>query len=80
MSEQEFERIKNKVKNKELENAAAKGKQESIMEIWKSKYGCNTLEEAKKKLEELKKESEEKEKKRNEYFEKLVSITNWENL
>lgn len=80
MSEQEFERIKNKVKDKELENAAAKGKQESIVEIWKTKYGCNTLEEAKKKLEELKKESEEKEKKRDEYFEKLVSITDWDNL
>lgn len=80
MSEQEFESIKNKIKNKELENAAAKGKQESIMEIWKTKYGCNTLEEAKKKLEEMKAESLEKSKKRDEYFEKLVSITNWENL
>ena len=80
MSEQEFESIKNKIKNKELENAAAKGKQETIMEIWKTKYGCNTLEEAKKKLEEMKAESLEKSKKRDEYFEKLVSITNWENL
>ena len=80
MIEQEFESIKNKIKNKELENAAAKGKQESIMEIWKTKYGCNTLEEAKKKLEEMKAESLEKSKKRDEYFEKLVSITNWENL
>ena len=80
MSEQEFESIKNKIKNKEFENAAAKGKQETIMEIWKTKYGCNTLEEAKKKLEEMKAESLEKSKKRDEYFEKLVSITNWENL
>lgn len=80
MIEQEFEQIKNKIKNKELENAAAKGKQESIIEIWKTKYGCNTLEEAKKKLEEIKAESLEKSKKRDEYFEKLVSITNWENL
>ena len=80
MIEQEFESIKNKIKNKELENAAAKGKQESITEIWKTKYGCNTLEEAKKKLEEMKAESLEKSKKRDEYFEKLVSITNWENL
>ena len=80
MKEEEFENIKNKIKNKELENAAAKGKQESIVEIWKTKYGCNSLEEAKKKLEELKKEKAEKECKRDEYFEKLVSITNWDNL
>ena len=80
MTEQEFENIKAKIKDKELENAAAKGKQETIIELWKTKYDCNTLEEAKKKLEELKKESEEKSKKRDDYFEQLVSITNWENL
>ena len=80
MTKESFEDIKTRIKNKELENAAAKGKQETIIEMWKTKYNCNTLEEAKKKLEELKKESEEKEKKRDEYFEKLVSITDWDNL
>ena len=77
MTEQEFTDIKNKIKDKELESATAKGKQDTIIEMWKTKYNCNTLEEAKKKLEELKKESEEKNKKRDEYFEKLKSITNW---
>ena len=52
MTEQEFTSIKNKIKNKELQSATAKGKQESIIELWKTKYGCNTLEEAKKKNEE----------------------------
>ncbi len=80
MNEQEFEKIKQNIKDKELQNAAAKGKQETIIEMWKTKYGCNTLEEAKKKLEELKSESEEKSKKRDEYFEKLKAITDWNNL
>ena len=77
MTEQEFTSIKNKIKNKELESAAAKGKQDSIIELWKNKYGCSSLEEAKKKLEELKIEKTEKECKRDEYFEKLKNITNW---
>lgn len=80
MTEQEFTSIKNKIKDKELQSATAKGKQDSIIELWKTKYGCNTLEEAKKKLEELKTEKADKEKKRDEYFEKLKSITNWTTL
>ena len=80
MIEQEFTSIKNKIKDKELESATAKGKQDSIIELWKTKYDCNTVEEAKKKLEELKAEKVEKEKKRDEYFEKLKSITNWATL
>ena len=80
MTEQEFIEIKNKIKNKELESATAKGKQDSIVEMWKTKYGCNSLEEARKKFEELKVEKVEKEKKRDEYFEKLKSITNWEKV
>jgi len=80
MTEQEFTSIKNKIKNKELESATAKGKQDTILEMWKTKYGCNTLEEAKKKLEELKAEKVEKEKKRDEYFEKLKNITDWEKV
>ena len=80
MTEQEFTSIKNKIKDKELQSATAKGKQDSIIELWKTKYSCNTVEEAKKKLEELKAEKVEKEKKRDEYFEKLKSITNWTTL
>ena len=80
MTEQEFTSIKNKIKNKELESATAKGKQDSIVELWKTKYNCNTLEEARKKLEELKTEKADKEKKRDEYFEKLKNITNWNTL
>ena len=80
MTEQEFTSIKNKIKNKELESATAKGKQDSIVELWKNKYGCNTLDEAKKKLEELKTEKADKEKKRDEYFEKLKKITDWEKV
>lgn len=80
MTEQEFTSIKNKIKNKELQSATAKGKQESIIELWKTKYGCNTLEEAKTKLQELKTEKAEKESKRDEYFKKLEKITDWENI
>lgn len=80
MTEQEFTEIKNKIKNKELESATAKGKQDSIVEMWKTKYGCNSLEEARKKLDELKAEKANKEKKRDEYFEKLKNITDWEKI
>ena len=80
MTEQEFTGIKNKIKDKELQSATAKGKQDSIVELWKAKYGCNTLEEAKKKLEELKIEKAEKECKRDEYFKKLEKITDWDKI
>ena len=80
MTEQEFTSIKNKIKNKELESATAKAKQDSIVELRKNKYGCNTLDEARKKLEELKTEKADKEKKRDEYFEKLKKITDWEKV
>ncbi len=80
MTEHEFTELKNKIKDKELQSATAKGKQDSIAELWKNKYGCNTVEEAKKKLEELKSEKAEKEKKRDEYFEKLKNITDWDKL
>ena len=78
MNEVEFESIKTKIKNKEIEDAQAKGKMESIEEVWKSKYGCQSLEQAEEKLSELKKENEEKSKKRDAYFEKLKNLTNWE--
>lgn len=80
MTEQEFTKLKDKIKDKELQSATAKGKQESIIELWKNKYGCNTVEEAKKKLEELKIEKTEKECKRDEYFKKLEEITDWKNV
>ena len=80
MTEHEFAELKNKIKDKELQSATAKGKQDSIVELWKAKYGCNTLEEAKKKLQELKIEKAEKECKRDEYFEKLKNITDWDKL
>lgn len=76
----EFNRIKNEIKNKEIESAEAKGKQKSILETWKNEYGCNSLQEAKDKLKSLEEENAEKIKKRDEYFEKLKSITNWNML
>lgn len=80
MTEHEFAELKDKIKDKELQSATAKGKQDSIIELWKTKYGCDSLEEAKKKLEELKIEKTDKEKKRDEYFEKLKNITDWDKL
>ena len=80
MTENEFAELKNKIKDKEIQSSTAKGKQDSIVELWKTKYGCNTVEEAKKKLEELKVEKADKEKKRDEYFEKLKNITDWDKL
>lgn len=78
MTEKDFEEIKTKINNKEIENAQAKGKMESIEEVWKNKYGCNSLEEAEEKLSELKNEEQKKATKRDEYFEKLKNLTDWE--
>ena len=80
MNLQEFQTIKDKIKQKEISNATATGKMNSIEESWKNKYGISTLEEAEKKLAELKKESEEKEKTRDEYFKKLQSLVDWETV
>ena len=78
MNLQEFQTIKDNIKQKEISNATATGKMNSIEESWKNRYGISTLEEAEKKLAELKKESEEKEKTRDEYFKKLQSLVDWE--
>ena len=80
MNLQEFQTIKDEIKQKEISNATATGKMNSIEESWKNKYGISTLEEAEKKLAELKKESEEKEKTRDEYFKKLQSLVDWETV
>ena len=80
MNLQEFQTIKDKIKQKEISNATATGKMNSIEESWKNKYRISTLEEAEKKLAELKKESEEKEKTRDEYFKKLQSLVDWETV
>lgn len=80
MTEAEFTNLKKKIENKKLEIAQAKGKQESILENWKKNYGISTLEEAEKKLVELKAEKDKKLKQREEYFEKLKNITNWDNF
>lgn len=80
MTEKEFEEIKTKIKDKEIENAQAKGKMESIQEMWKNKYGCSSLQEAEDKLKELKSEAEKKAAKRDEYFEKLEKIADWKNI
>ena len=80
MNLQEFQTIKDKIKQKEISNATATGKMNSIEESWKNRYDISTLEEAEKKLAELKKESEEKEKTRDEYFKKLQSLVDWETV
>jgi len=41
MNEVEFESIKTKIKNKEIEDAQAKGKMESIEEVWKANMGVS---------------------------------------
>lgn len=80
MTEQEFEQLKQKIKDKELKSAQAKGKQESILELLKTKYACNSIDEAKVKLSELKKENESKMKTRDDYFEKLKNLVEKHNL
>lgn len=80
MTEREFEEIKTKIKNKEIENAQAKGKMESIEEMWRTKYGCSSLEEAENKLRELEAENEKVSAKRDEYFEKLKNLVDWESV
>ena len=80
MNELEFSSIKAKIKEREIKNAQAKGQITSIEEMWKSKYECSSLEEAEKKLREIKEENEKKFAKRNEYFEKLEKLVDWESV
>ena len=70
----EFNALKGKINDAELNSAAAKGKMEAIQEQWKTKYGFETVEDAEKKLAEINAENEEKNKKREKLFEKLQEI------
>ena len=69
MTANEYEKLKDDVRNLELRDAKAKGRMESIREDWKKKYGISTLDEAKEKLNELKLEN----KKKTEAREKLMN-------
>lgn len=80
MNTERFTAIKTKVNNIKLENAAAKGKIESIEEHWQNTYGFTKLEDAKKKLSEMKKETEEKIKVRDGYVEELTNLMDWEKI
>lgn len=80
MTTTEFESIKNKIKQLELDAATAKGKIETIENNWQKKYDFSTLEEAKKKREELKSEIAEKTEKRNELMDKLEKSFDWDSV
>lgn len=80
MTEMEFKRIKEKIKNAETKAAEANGKMQVIKEQWKEKYGFDDLDSAKEKLEEIKKDAETKTEKRNEMMEKLESSFDWNSV
>ena len=69
MTVNEYNELKEDVRNLELASAKAKGKMESIKENWIKQYGFSTLDEAKLKLKEMEDEKEKK----NEAREKLMN-------
>lgn len=74
MTANEFENLKSRIKDIELNNAKVSGQIELIKENWKKNYGIETLEDAEKKLSEIKSENETKIAKKNSLMDKLESM------
>lgn len=77
MTEMEFTKIKNRIKELETKSAESKGRMKAIQDEWLIQYGFSDLESAKKKLEELKADAEVKKQKRNEKMNKLETSFDW---
>lgn len=80
MKTSEIERIKDLIKEAELEQAKAQGAKDSIKAEWKKKYGFETLEEAKAKLEEISSNVEKNEKKKEKLMKELNESQDWDKI
>ena len=80
MKTSEIERIKDLIKEAELEQAKAQGAKDSIKAEWKKKYGFETLEEAKAKLEEISSNLEKNEKKKEKLMNELNESQDWDKI
>jgi inosine/xanthosine triphosphate pyrophosphatase family protein len=78
MTTNEFNELKQKINNAELNSANAKGKMESIQENWKSTYGFDTVEQAEAKLNEIETENKNQIEKREKLFQKLTEMCNFD--
>lgn len=75
-----FESIKEKIKQNELNSAAAKGKIQAIEDNWEKKYGFRTLAEAEAKKAELEKEIKEKTEIRDKKMKELEESFDWDSI
>lgn len=80
MTEMQFKNIKEKINIATTKALEANGKMLAIKEQWRSKYGFDTLEDAKKKLDEMKTDIEEKKKMRENLMDRLESSFDWESI
>lgn len=80
MKTSEVARIKDLIKEAELEQAKAQGAKDSIKAEWKKKYGFETLEEAKAKLEEISSNLEKNEKKKEKLMTELNESQDWDKI
>ena len=76
----EIERIKDLIKNAELEQAKSQGVKDSIKAEWKKKYNFDTIEEAKEKLNELSENLENNEKKKEKLMNELSKSQDWDKI
>lgn len=80
MKASEIEKIKQLIKDAELEQAKSQGVKDSIKAEWKKKYGFDSLEEAKAKLEELETNLAKNEKKREKLMNDLEESQDWDKI
>jgi len=80
MKVNDIEKIKDLIKDAELEQAKAQGAKDNIKAEWKKKYGFETLEEAKEKLEELSAGVEKNEKKKEKLMDELSDSQDWDKI
>jgi len=78
MIEEKLLTMKEKIDKAKIEVSRGEGKIDSILSTLKTKYGCGTIEDAKKLLKEKKEQKEELTKKLNEGIVKLEADYDWD--
>jgi len=80
MKSNDVSRIKDLIKQTELEQAKAQGAKDNIKAGWKKEYGFETLEEAKEKLEELTAEVKKNQTRKDKLMQELEGSQDWDKI
>lgn len=80
MKSNEVSRIKDLIKQTELEQAKAQGAKDNIKAGWKKEYGFETIEEAKEKLEELSAEVKKNQTRKDKLMKELEESQDWDKI